>query len=175
MTTPMAAMSSSVRGARPTDAPAIAAIYDAAVARGGMTLDTRPIPATLYAEQMAAPDHLLLVVEVAGRVRAWGRLSPWSVKPGYRPSAEASVFVALDAVRQGHGLRLLNALVDAAPDLGYHHIVGRVWTENANSLAICREAGFERVGVQREVGRVGGRWVDVTIVQRIVPGGPWST
>lgn len=166
----MTAMASCVRGARPADAPAIAAIYDAAVDRGGMTLDTHPITATLYAEQMAASDHLLLVVEVAGRVRAWGRLVPWSAKHGYRSSAEASVFVALDAVRQGHGLRLLNALVEAAPGLGYHHIVGRVWTENTSSLAICLEAGFEQVGVQREVGRVGGRWVDVTILQRIVPG-----
>jgi phosphinothricin acetyltransferase len=39
------------------------------------------------------------------------------------------------------------------------------------SIALHRACGFDLVGVEREVGRKFGRWLDVALMQRLIEGG----
>jgi phosphinothricin acetyltransferase len=51
---------------------------------------------------------------------------------------------------------------------GYHHIVAKILADNQTSINLHEKFGFALVGVQREVGRLAGRWRDVAIYQLIL-------
>ena len=165
----------SVRLARSDDVGAIAAIYAEAVARGGATLDSEPAPAAYFAAACDDPGVQLFAACLgqagAERVVGWGRMQPWSHKRGYAHAGELSIFVAEAAWRQGHARRLMTRLLEAAERAQLHHLVARIFASNAASLALFEGCGgFERVGVQREIGEQGGRWVDIVILQRLLAG-----
>lgn len=164
-----------VRRACPEDAGAIAAIYAEAVTRGGATLDREPASSSDFAAACDDPRVQLFSAcagpRGAGCVVGWGRLQPWSHKPGYDHTAEVSIFVAEAAWRQGHARRLLARVIETAERARLRHLVARIFATNLASLALFEgHGGFERVGVQREIGRQAGRWVDIVILQRLLVG-----
>ena len=67
------------------------------------------------------------------------------------------------------GAALLQELVDLARSRGFHSMVGRIVGGHEASIALHRRAGFDIVGTEREVGRKFGRWLDVVVVQRLLP------
>ena len=66
------------------------------------------------------------------------------------------------------GRAVLEELVRLAGAHGFHTVIARVTRENEPSVALHRACGFELVGVEREVGRKHGRWLDVVELQRMV-------
>lgn len=156
-----------LRAAAPADARAIAAIYAESVAVGDSTCDTVAPGPESFAESVGAPGVIFLVAVAGDEVVGWGRIKPWSPRPGYATTGETSTFVARAHLRRGLGSRLKQALIARAPAVGYHHLVARCFSHNTASIALNLRLGFEIVGVQRQVARAGGRWVDVTILQRL--------
>lgn len=159
-----------VRAAAVADAEPIAAIYNDAVVRTTATFDLRP---RSLAEQEAwvrrhQGAHPALVAVVDGAVVGFGALSRYRDRPGYATTVEDSVYTAAPWRGQGIGRALLGALVDAATEHGFHTVMARVSGGNAPSIRLHRSCGFELVGVEREVGRKFGRWLDVTLLQRML-------
>jgi phosphinothricin acetyltransferase len=60
--------------------------------------------------------------------------------------------------------------VEAARDRGYWKLVSRIFPFNTASRALCRSCGFREVGVYEKHGRLDDRWLDVVIVERLIPG-----
>jgi RimJ/RimL family protein N-acetyltransferase len=56
---------------------------------------------------------------------------------------EFALVVADDLQGQGLGMRMMDALMDAACAAGYREVVGEVLTDNRAMLALARRAGFE--------------------------------
>ena len=67
----------------------------------------------------------------------------------------------------GIGNLLLAELTRLADEYGFHSIFARIAGENLSSFTLHQKHGFELVGVEKEVGRKFGRWLDVTIMQRL--------
>jgi phosphinothricin acetyltransferase len=67
------------------------------------------------------------------------------------------------------GRTLLDALVGVAKDRGDWKLVSRIFPFNTASRALCRACGFREVGVYEKHGRLDGRWLDVVIVERLIP------
>jgi len=65
---------------------------------------------------------------------------------------------------------LMTELVDTTRDHGFHSMIARIVSSNAASIALHRAVGFEIVGVEKEVGRKLGRWLDVVVMQRMLGG-----
>ena len=57
----------------------------------------------------------------------------------------------------------------AARDRGYWKLVSRIFPFNDASRALCKSCGFREVGVYEKHGRLDGRWLDVIIVERLIP------
>ena len=57
-----------------------------------------------------------------------------------------------------------------ADEHGFHATFARIAGENPASIALHSKHGFEMVGVEREVGRKFGQWLDVTVMQRLANG-----
>ena len=102
-------------------------------------------------------------------ILAWGSLSPYRPRPAFAASVEDSVYVKAMHRGRGLGATILAELVGLARERGYHTVVARIRSTNAGSLALHRRMGFDVVGVEREIARVRGRWVDVVIMQLVFP------
>lgn len=159
-----------VRLATIEDAEGIRTIYNREVLEGTATFDLRP---RTPADQRAwltdrSGAHAVLVAVDGGRVVGYGALSPYHERPGYRTTVEDSVYVAVDQQGRGVGRTLLVGLVDAARQRGFHTVIARIAGDNDASVALHRRCGFDVVGVEREVGRKFSRWLDVTVMQRLL-------
>jgi phosphinothricin acetyltransferase len=51
---------------------------------------------------------------------------------------------------------------------GFWQLLSRVFPENAASRRLRETCGFREVGVDRNHGRLDGRWRDVVIVERLI-------
>ena len=59
---------------------------------------------------------------------------------------------------------------------GFHAVFARIVGGHEASIGVHRSLGFEVVGVEREVGRKFGRWLDVVVMELLLspeasPGG----
>ena len=70
---------------------------------------------------------------------------------------------------QGVGRALLERLVAGADAAGIWTIQAGIFPENQASLALHRRCGFRTVGVRERLGKLGGRWRDVVLLERRSP------
>jgi phosphinothricin acetyltransferase len=160
-----------VRLAHPEDADAIRAIYNREVTQSTATLDLVPRSApeqTGWMDDHSGAYAALVAVTSDGRVAGFGSLSPYRTRPGYSTTVEDSVYVDTGHRGAGVGRLLLSELVAVAATSGFHTVIARISAPQEPSLALHRSCGFELVGVEREVARKFGRWVDVALMQRLV-------
>jgi phosphinothricin acetyltransferase len=159
-----------VRPARPTDAAATRAIYNAEVTTTTVTFDL--VPRSL-ADQLAwieshAGAHPAVVATDGGEVVGFGSLSQYRSRPAYSTTVEDSVYVRADRRGQGYGRAILSELVALATVHGFHSVIARIVGGHEASISLHRSCAFDLVGVEREVGRKFGRWLDVVVMQRLL-------
>lgn len=161
----------SLRAAQESDAQAIAEIYNYEVENSTATFDL--VPRSLEAQRdwittrSGAFSAIVAVDSVAG-VIGFAALSTYRDRAGYRTTVENSVYVHRDHQQLGVGKLLLAALLDSARDSGFHTVIARIDSQSTGSLALHRSLGFVEVGVEREIGRKFGRWLDSIIMQRML-------
>lgn len=164
-------MSPTLRLAEPNDAAAIRAIYNLEVAGSTVTFDL--VPRTLEEQLTWITEHsgghpAVVALDQAGEVVGFGSLSPYKERPAYFTTVEDSVYVRTDQRGAGVGRLLLDELVRLAGHFGYHSVVARIVGGHDASINLHAACGFELVGVEREVGRKLGRWLDVVVMQRML-------
>lgn len=159
-----------VRPARPDDAEAIRAIYNLEVTGSTVTFDL--VPRTLADQQAWLADHdgvhPAVVAEAGGEVVAFGSLAPYRSRPAYATTVENSVYVRRDRRGAGCGRAVLAELVRLGTVHGFHAVMARIVGGQEASIGLHRACGFQLVGVEREVGRKFGRWLDVVVMQRLL-------
>ena len=160
-----------IRDATTHDLPAITDIYTDAVLNTVATLDTIAPSLESRAEwlQHHGGRFPVLVALVDGHVAGWASLSVWNDRGAYTHTAESSVYVTRTYQRRGIGASLLAALESRARELNYHVIIARVVSTNETSLKLVREAGYVDVGVIREVGYKFNTWLDMCVLQLMLP------
>jgi len=157
-----------IRPARSTDAEQVAAIYNHGIQERQATLETRPRRPNEIEGWLEEGRPFLVATDERDTVLGFARVSAYSVRKAYAGVGEHGVYVAPQARGQGVGLRLMNALADAAEAAGYHKLTSRVFTTNHASLRLHRAAGFTEVGVQKRHGRLDGEWKDTVLVERLL-------
>ena len=159
-----------IRHAVPSDADALARIYNQGIEERRATFETQwRTPAEMAARLEDARHPCLVALDAQGKVIGWAALSAYRARECYAGIAEFSIYFDREARGQGRGVALLSALVDAARERGFWKLVSRVFPANAASRALCRRCGFREVGVYEKHGRLDGRWLDVVIVERLIP------
>jgi phosphinothricin acetyltransferase len=158
-----------IRLARPQDGEALLAIYNEEV--GGLTTFDL-VPRSLRDQERWLADHSgahpAVVAEDGGVVVGFGSLGPYRSRPAYATTVEDSVYVHADHRGRGVGRALLGDLVRLATLHGFHSVIGRIVGDNEASVTLHRSCGFTLIGVEREVGRKLGRWLDVAVLQRLL-------
>jgi L-amino acid N-acyltransferase len=160
-----------VRLAQRGDADAIRAIYNVEVTDSTVVFDM--VPRTLdeqveWLDQHSGGHPAVVACDPSGEVLGFGSLSPYRSRPAYATTVEDSVYVRRD--RRGHGVgrAMLEELVRLATVHGFHCVIARIVGANDTSIGLHARCGFSMVGVEREVGRKLGQWLDVVVMQRML-------
>jgi L-amino acid N-acyltransferase YncA len=161
-----------VRAATLDDAADIATIYNQGIAGRMATFETVPrttqdIESTLRAGEGRFP---FLVAEIGGRVLGWASVSTYRPRECYAGIGEFSIYVHEDARGKGVGKVLLPKLVEAAEAAGFWKLLSRIFPFNHASLKLCVTCGFREVGTYEKHAQLDGEWLDVVIVERLIPG-----
>jgi phosphinothricin acetyltransferase len=171
------ALAPAVRESSETDIPAIAAIYRHHVLTGLASFEEVAPEVAEIARRRAAIVEAgmpwLVATDRSGTVLGYAYAGPYRPRPGYRYTAEDSVYVAPGAAGSGVGRALLSALIARCDTLGFRQLVAVIGDSgNAASIGLHRALGFAQVGLLPAVGFKFGRWVDGVLMQRAL--GPGS-
>ncbi len=148
----------------PVDWDEVRRIYAEGIATGNATMESEPPPWESW-DAKHRPD-CRLVARGAEGVLGWAALSPVSDRCAYGGVAEISVYVAAAARGRGIGSALLAALVEVSERAGIWTLQAGIFPENAASLTIHQACGFRVVGVREKLGKLGGVWRDVALLER---------
>jgi L-amino acid N-acyltransferase len=156
-----------IRPATVDDCSAINDIYNHYVLTDTCTYQTEP---DTLAERQAwfarhGGAHSVLVAEQGEEVVAWGALSAFHPRAGYRFSVEDSIYVRSDCLRRGLGRALLSELLRLARVHGHHTVIALISADKAGSVALHEQFGFTRAAHLREAGYKFDTWLDVAFLQ----------
>ncbi|MCU1489635.1 MAG: sortase-like acyltransferase [Acidimicrobiaceae bacterium] len=159
-----------IRLARPDDGEALRVIYNREVLNSTVTFDL--VARTSEEQEMWMAEHSgvypIVVADDGGQAVGFASLSPFRPRPAYATTVEDSVYVADSHRGQGVGKALLLEVVELAGAHGFHSVIGRVVGHHEASIGLHRACGFELVGVEKEVGRKFGHWLDVAVMQLLL-------
>jgi phosphinothricin acetyltransferase len=156
------------RRAMPSDAAALAAIYDPIVANTIISFEeTAPGPDGIRHRIEAAGDsYPWLVCERAGQVVGYVYASPHRTRAAYRWGVDVSAYVAPSAQRSGIARRLYLRLFEILGAQGYCVACAGIALPNEPSCKLHESVGFTKVGVYHGVGFKLGAWHDVGWYER---------
>ena len=164
------------------DAEALMAIYNPEVTETTVTFDLVPRGLDEQRDWIEAhrgthpclvavndEDDLGYLGAKGEKILGFAAVNPFRNRPAYFTTVENSVYVHRDARGRGVGDRLLRDLTVVAQESGFHSLIARIVGENAGSIRLHERCGFSLVGLEREVGRKHGRWLDVVEYQYVIP------
>jgi L-amino acid N-acyltransferase YncA len=159
-----------IRLAERRDAEGIRTIYNHYVAHSTALFDMvqRTLDEQVQWIDEHSGGHPAIVAEEGGRIVGFGSLTSFRSRPAYATTVEDSVYLLEDCQGRGIGRRLLEELVRLAAAHGFHCVIARITGQNEASIQLHARCGFELVGIEREVGRKFGRWLDVVEMQRML-------
>lgn len=157
-----------IRDACESDAEAIAAIYAYHVLNGTASYDVEPPSAASTREKImriAAAGWPFLVAQANGEVAGYAYATQFRDRDAYRFTAEDSIYVHRDHMRQGIGKALLEALIERSREFGFRTIIAVVGGAEPASIALHEVCGFTQVGRLKRAGFKFGRWLDNVYMQ----------
>ena len=159
-----------IRDATEVDAEALLAIYNHEVLTGTATLDLEPRTLDGQIEWIRRHQgaNPVIVAVVDDEVVGFASLSPFKERAAYRTTVENSIYVAPGKQGMGIGNRLMAEILERARSHGFHSVIARIAGDNPGSIAVHKRHGYQVVGVEREVGRKFGQWLDVTELQLLL-------
>jgi len=159
-----------IRRAVPEDSETIRAIYNNEVTSSLVTLDL--IPRSEAEQRFWMAEHSgvypAIVAVIDGKICGFASLSPYRARAGYSTTVEDSIYVDSNYRKQGIGTSLLNHILLLANQHGFHTCMARVMANHEASLSLHESCGFALVGIEREVGRKFGKWLDVALLQKLL-------
>lgn len=156
-----------IRPARPEDAPAIAAIWNAVIRDSLATFTTiEKDPATVAAQIDAGTPWWVACIN--NTVQGHATYSQFRNGPGYARSMEHSIHLSKLAKGQGFGRALMAAVESHARAQGVHVMVAGVSSENPEGRAFHARLGYIECGRVAQAGRKWDRWLDLILMQKIL-------
>jgi len=165
-------MAIKVRPGSIEDLSALTEIHNYYVIHSHITFDIAPYqPAqriSWFNDHSDGQRYRLFVACDEGGVLGYACTGRFRSKAAYDTTVEASVAAKPEAVGQGLGTLLYQALFDAIADQDIHRIVAGIAQPNPASNALHRRFGFQTVGIFSQVGRKFGQYWDVMWMERAV-------
>ena len=152
-----------IRDARQDDAQAICDIYNHYALNTIITFEESAVPTEAMRRRIEeiTGTYPWLVFCESGGIAGYAYAYPWKTRSAYRYTVESGIYLRPEAVGQGMGKRLYEALLDRLRDQGIHAVIGGIALPNTASVALHEKLGFEKIGHFKAVGFKFGQWIDV--------------
>jgi L-amino acid N-acyltransferase YncA len=160
------------RAAYPDDAAAIVGILNPIIEAGTFTAFDTPFSVDAEREYLTSfPPRG--VFQVALRASDRQMVGFQSMEPfanftrAFDHVGVLGTYVALASRRQGVATRLFEATLAEAREKGYGKIFTYVRADNDAALRVYQRHGFSIVGTARRHARIGGRYIDEIVIEKI--------
>ena len=150
----------SIRPALPDDAESVAAIYNQGIEERAARLETRLRSVGEMRAAIASNHPMLIAFDADGTVLGWASLSAYRSRACYAGIAESSIYLDRAARGRGIGGQLLDTHLQEAAARGY---------VQRGQSGLCPTCGFREIGVYEKHGKLDGTWLDVVIVEKLLP------
>ncbi len=161
----------SARSATKEDIQAITRIYNQGIEDRIATLETSLRKESDMLDWLTKRDetHKVLVIEDEDRtVWGWASLNPFNSRCCYNGVVDFSIYIERSMRGKGLGKKLLDVLVETAREQGFHKLVLSALSKNQAGKRLYETAGFREVGTYIQQGILDGKWVDVTIMEKLL-------
>jgi phosphinothricin acetyltransferase len=160
-----------IRSATSSDLPAILDIYNDAIINTTAVYDYKPH--TLEMRQKWFDDKMekgipVYVADINDAVVGFTSYGPFRAWPAYKYSVEHSVYVHTAFRNQGIARKLLIELIEAVKTKNVHTMIAGIDGDNAASIHLHKQLGFDDAGYFREVGYKFGKWLNLRFLQLIL-------
>ena len=158
-----------IRPATPSDAEAVAGIYNHYVRETVVTFEEEPVTPSEMASRMEdvrSASLPWLVAEIGGQVVGYAYGTRWRPRTGYRFSTEITVYLHPAQSGRGLGSGLYGLLFPILQERGLHAVIGGIALPNPPSVALHEKFGMRQVAHFKETGFKFGRWIDVGYWER---------
>ena len=153
-----------IRHVVPTDAKAIANIYNHYIANTAITFEETPVTEAdirKRIESVLESGLPWLTVEVDNSVVGYAYATKWKDRSAYRYSVETSVYLSENTQGQGWGKKLYQALFEQLKKRSIRTAIGGVTLPNPASVALHEKLGMKKVAHFERVGFKFDQWLDV--------------
>jgi L-amino acid N-acyltransferase YncA len=142
------------------------AIYLEGIATGSATFETEAPSWEKWDTGHLAAPRLVARADGESSILGWAALSRVSARAVYAGVVDESIYVAAAARGKRVGRLLLSTLCAEAEAAGLWTMQAGIFPENIASLRLHEACGFRVVGRREKMGKLGGVWRDVMLLER---------
>lgn len=153
------------------DIDAITEIYNQGIEDRVATLETKfRTPDDMREWFLNRSDRYKVVVitDEIDSILGWASLNVFNSRCCYSGIVDISIYIARHKRGKGLGKQLLNYLIGTAKQEGFHKLVLSMLSFNEAGKKLYLSAGFREVGTYIKQGLLDGKWVDVTIMEKLL-------
>jgi len=156
-----------------SDRQAVAGIFNYHIEQGFAAYPESPVTEEFFDRilAMSAGYPAVSVKTDSGEVVGFGFLRAFHAADTFRRTAEIAYFLLPEHTGKGLGRRMLALFEEQAWEHGIDNFLASISSLNEQSLRFHAQAGFERCGTFRAVGRKRGRDFDMVWFQKRLRGG----
>lgn len=156
-----------IRPAAQTDAGPVAALWNEMIRDTDATFTTQEKQIDDIAALIAARKGAFWVADAKG-LHGFVTYGAFRDGPGYAATVEHTIILAQAAQGRGVGRMLMRRAIEGAQTQGHHVMIAAISGTNPGAIIFHRKLGFEQTARMPQVGRKGGRWLDLILMQKII-------
>ena len=103
-----------------------------------------------------------------GSITGWASLNTFNDRECYKGVADLSIYIHREERGKGLGKTLLLALFETAKQADFYKIVLHTFSFNYAGQSLYTSLGFTTVGTYINQGRLDGKWIDMTIMEKML-------
>ncbi|MDO9275443.1 MAG: N-acetyltransferase family protein [Lutibacter sp.] len=152
-----------IRKVRLEDARELAEIYNYYVLNSCVTFEELAVSTEEMCGRIEATNSKFpwIVFEKNKEILGYAYASAWKLRSAYKHTIESTIYLKMEATKNGIGTLLYSALIGQLSDLGFHAVIGGISLPNKASVALHEKLGFEKIAQFKEVGYKFKKWIDV--------------
>jgi phosphinothricin acetyltransferase len=160
-----------VRNAESKDIIRITEIYNQGIEDRVATFETRLREAEEMTEWLLNRESrypVLVIEDEQGAVQGWASVNSYNSRCCYSGVGDLSIYVHRDMRGKGFGRLLLEGLIASARKQDFHKLILNAFDSNEAAINLYLALGFRHVGTYEKQGLMDGKYVDVTIMEKLI-------